>query len=86
MKYKEISKFPSVKKDVAFVVDKALTSKEIEVSDVYTGITIGIDKKSIAYSLTFSDNKKTLTDEEVNNLMQKVMDNVCKKFGAEVRK
>lgn len=101
MKYKEISKFPSVKKDVAFVVDKALTSKdiekviknaggslltEIEVFDVYTGITIGIDKKSIAYSLTFSDNKKTLTDEEVNNLMQKVMDNVCKKFGAEVRK
>ena len=101
MKYKEISKFPSVKKDVAFVVDKALTSKdiekviknaggslltEIEVFDVYTGITIGIDKKSIAYSLIFSDNKKTLTDEEVNNLMQKVMDNVCKKFGAEVRK
>ena len=101
MKYKEISKFPSVKKDVAFVVDKALTSKniekviknaggslltEIEVFDVYTGITIGINKKSIAYSLTFSDNKKTLTDEEVNNLMQKVMDNVCKKFGAEVRK
>ena len=101
MKYKEISKFPSVKKDVAFVVDKALTSKdiekviknaggslltEIEVFDVYTGITIGIDKKSIAYSLIFSDNKKTLTDEEDNNLMQKVMDNVCKKFGAEVRK
>ena len=101
MKYKEISKFPSVKKDIAFVVDKALTSKdiekviknaggslltEIEVFDVYTGITIGIDKKSIAYSLTFSDNKKTLTDEEVNNLIQKVMDNVCKKFGAEVRK
>ena len=83
------------------MVDKALTSKdiekviknaggslltEIEVIDVYTGITIGINKKSIAYSLTFSDNKKTLTDEEVNNLMQKVMDNVCKKFGAEVRK
>ena len=101
MKYKEISKFPSVKKDVAFVVDKALTSKniekviknaggslltEIEVFDVYTGITIGINKKSIAYSLTFSDSKKTLTDEEVNNLIQKVMDNVCKKFGAEVRK
>ena len=101
MKYKEISKFPSVKKDIAFVVDKALTSKdiekviknaggslltEIEVFDVYTGITIGIDKKSIAYSLTFSDNKKTLTDEEVNNLMQKVMDNVCNKFQAEVRK
>ena len=101
MKYKEISKFPSIKKDVAFVVDKSLTSKEIEkviknaggsllteieVFDVYTGAIIGLDKKSIAYSLTFSDNKKTLTDEVVNGLMEKVMENVCKKFGADVRK
>ena len=101
MKYKEISKFPSIKKDVAFVVDKSLTSKEIEkviknaggsllteieVFDVYTGAIIGLDKKSIAYSLTFSDNKKTLTDEVVNVLMEKVMENVCKKFGADVRK
>ena len=101
MKYKEISKFPSVKKDVAFVVDKSLTSKdiekviknaggslltEIEVFDVYTGITIGIDKKSIAYSLTFSDNKKTLTDEEVETLIDKIISTVSKKCGAELRK
>ena len=101
MKYKEISKFPSVKKDVAFVIDRNIVSKdiekviknaggslltEIEVFDVYTGSNVPNDKKSIAYSLTFADNKKTLTDEEVNNLMQKVMDNVCKKFGAEIRK
>ena len=101
MKYKEISKFPSIKKDVAFVVDKNLVSKdiekviksaggslltEIEVFDVYTGSNVADDKKSIAYSLTFADNKKTLTDEEVNSLMEKVMNNVCNKFGAEVRK
>ena len=101
MKYKEISKFPSIKKDVAFVVDKNLISKdiekviksaggslltEIEVFDVYTGANVAEDKKSIAYSLTFVDNKKTLTDEEVNNLMEKVMNNVCNKFGAEIRK
>jgi len=101
MKYKEISKFPSIKKDVAFVVDRNIVSKDmekviksaggslltdIEVFDVYTGINVADDKKSIAYSLTFIDNKKTLTDEEVNNLMNKVMDNVCKKFGAEIRK
>ena len=101
MKYKEISKFPSVKKDVAFVVDKSLTSKEIEkaikngggsiltdieIFDVYTGIGIGLDKKSMAYSLTFSDNKKTLTDEEVNSLMEKIIDTVSKKCGAELRK
>ena len=101
MKYKEISKFPSVKKDVAFVVDKSLTSKEvekaikngggstltdIEIFDVYTGVGVGLDKKSMAYSLTFSDNKKTLTDEEVNSLMDKIIDTVSKKCGAELRK
>lgn len=101
MKYKEISKFPSVKKDVAFVVDRNIVSKdiekviknaggslltEIEVFDVYTGTNVADDKKSIAYSLIFADNKKTLTDEEVNALVEKVMENVCKKFGAEVRK
>jgi len=101
MKYKEISKFPSIKKDVAFVVDKNIISKdiekviksaggslltEIEVFDVYTGTNVAEDKKSIAYSLTFVDNKKTLTDEEVNSLMEKVMNTVCNKLGAEVRK
>ena len=101
MKYKEISKFPSIKKDVAFVVDKNIISKdiekviksaggslltEIEVFDVYTGTNVAENKKSIAYSLTFVDNKKTLTDEEVNSLMEKVMNTVCNKLGAEVRK
>ena len=101
MKYKEISKFPNVKKDIAFVVDKSLTSKEvekaikngggslltdIEIFDVYTGVGIGLDKKSMAYSLTFSDNKKTLTDDEVNALMNKIIDTVSKKCGAELRK
>ena len=101
MKYKEISKFPSIKKDVAFVVDRNIVSKdiekiiksaggslltEIEVFDVYTGTNVAEDKKSIAYSLTFTDNKKTLTDEEVNELMEKVIENVCKKFQAEIRK
>ena len=101
MKYKEISKFPSVKKDIAFVVDKKLVSKdiekiiksaggslltEIEVFDVYTGTNVADNKKSIAYSLTFADNKKTLTDEEVNNLMEKIINNVCNKFEAEIRK
>ena len=101
MKYKEISKFPSIKKDVAFVVDKNIVSKdiekiiksaggslltEIEVFDVYTGSNVEYGKKSVAYSLTFVDTKKTLTDDEVNNLMNKVIDNVCKKFNAEIRK
>ena len=101
MKYKEISKFPNVKKDVAFLIDKKVVSKDIEkviknsggsilsdieVFDVYTGKNIDENKKSIAYSLNFIDNKKTLTDEEVNNLLEKIIKNVCDKFGAELRK
>ena len=101
MKYKEISKFPGIKKDLAFVVNKDAISKDIEkviksaggslltnieVFDVYTGINIGIDKKSIAYSLTFEDMKKTLTDEEINNIIDKIIETVSKKCGAEIRK
>lgn len=101
MKYKEISKFPSIKKDIAFVVDKSIISKDIEkiiksaggsiltnieVFDVYTGLGIDNNKKSIAYSLTFSDMKKTLTDEEVNQAMNKIIDVTSKKMGAELRK
>ena len=101
MKYKEISKFPSIKKDVAFIVDKNLISKDIEkviksaggslltnieVFDVYTGVNVEDDKKSIAYSLTFADTKKTLTDEEINSLTEKIIDTVSKKCGAEIRR
>ena len=101
MKYKEISKFPSVKKDLAVVVDKNITSEEIatlikksggsslskiEVFDVYTGKGIEENKKSIAYSLTFEKMDRTLTDEEINECLEKIIDMVSKKIGAELRK
>ena len=101
MKYKEISKFPSVKKDLAVVVDKNITSEEIaavikkaggsslskiEVFDVYTGKGIEENKKSIAYSLTFEKMDRTLTDEEINEYLEKIIDMVSKKIGAELRK
>ena len=100
MKFKEISKFPSVKKDIAVIVDKEKTSAEIaaaikkaagslltkvELFDVYTGINVGLDKKSLAYSLTFEDSKKTLTDEEINAEMNKIVDYLAKKVNAELR-
>ena len=101
MKYKEFSKFPSIKKDVAFIVDKDLDSAtiekqikksagnlltNIEVFDLYTGEHIAKNKKSIAYSLTFSDSKKTLTDEEVIGIFNKVISDAEIKLGAEIRK
>ena len=101
MKYKEISKFPSVKKDLAVVVDKDITSEEIatvikkaggstlnkiEVFDVYTGKGIDEDKKSIAYSLTFEKMDRTLTDEEINESIAKIVEMLNKKMGATLRK
>lgn len=100
MKFKEISKFPNVKKDVAFIVDKDITSKEIEmvikkasgsaltnieVFDVYTGENVGENEKSIAYSLTFNDTKRTLTEEEVMESFKKIIENVEKKCNARLR-
>ena len=101
MKYKELSKFPSIKKDVAFIVDKNLESQaiekqikksagnlltNIEVFDVYTGEHIKEGKKSIAYSLTFSDSKKTLTDDEVTGIFNKIIADAERTLGAEIRK
>lgn len=91
IKYKEISKYPSIIKDMAFIMPKDTEAKEvldvikksggrlltdINIFDVYEGENVGNNEKSIAYSLTFNDNTKTLTDEEVNNLFEKIIKDV----------
>ena len=101
LKYKDISKFPNVKKDVAFVVNKDVSSidietiikkvggntlTKIEVFDVYTGENVGKDEKSIAYSLTFNNPKMTLTEDEVMDIFNKIIENVEKKCNANLRK
>ena len=101
MKFKEISKYPSVNKDLSLVVDKTIESTqiaklikssggskltEIKVFDVYTGTGIAEDKKSISFNLVFSDKEKTLNDEEINSIMQKIIEGVGKGLGAEIRK
>ena len=101
MKFKEISKFPSVNKDLSLVVDKNIEAQEIakqikkyagsklvEIKpfDVYTGTGIPENKKSIAFNLVFSDKDKTLNDEEINEIMNKIIEGVEKNLGAEIRK
>lgn len=56
------------------------------VFDVYTGAGIENNKKSIAYSLEFGTNERTLTDEEISGLMEKIVAALEKEFGAELRK
>ncbi len=100
MKYKEISKYPSVKKDLAVVADKNVTAGEIAsyikkaagsllnsstVFDVYTGAGLEENQRSIAYSLEFSANDRTLTDEEINQILEKIIANL-EKQGMTIRK
>ena len=100
MKYKEISKFPNIKKDLSILVDKNIHAQEIgikikklagsnlisyEVFDVYTGKGIEQDKKSIAFSLTFGKQDRTLTDEEINAVMEKIIAGLEKDLKAELR-
>ena len=100
MKYKEISKYPSITKDLAFIVKKDIPSeviektikknggkllKSISVFDVYTGESVASDEKSIAYSLTFEDSNKTLSDEEVMEVFNKIIERVEKEHNAILR-
>ena len=100
MKYKEISKFPTVEKDIALLVDKKVTAGDIQktikssggrillssrVFDLYEGKGIAQDKKSIAFRLTLGSDKETLTDEQINEEISKIVTNLEKKFNCELR-
>ena len=57
----------------------------IEVFDIYEGANIGINNKSIAYSLTFESDNKTLTDEEVMEVFNNIISNVESKLNVKLR-
>jgi phenylalanyl-tRNA synthetase beta chain len=100
IKYKESSKYPDIKKDIAFIVDKQISSKDIEqeikkaggrlltnidVFDIYTGENVGENEKSVAYNLTFQAQDKTLTDDEVMTIFNNIIKNVENKLNAKLR-
>jgi len=100
IKYKEASKYPEIQKDLAFIVDKDISSLElinqikksgsrlltdIKVFDVYTGENVNENQKSIAFSLTFSDSTRTLNDEEVTEIFNKIISDVENNLEAKLR-
>ncbi len=100
MTYKEISKFPSIRKDMAFVVDQKVPASDIcaiiqktggknlvdiSIFDVYEGEKVGEQEKSIAFRLTFQDQTKTLSDDEVMEIFNQIIQNVENKLHAKVR-
>ena len=100
-KYVEVPKFPAVERDIAIIVDEDVEVGKIEklvknkakkllesikLFDIYRSEKLGTNKKSVAYSLIFRDKNKTLSDDEVNTLMDFIISELEKKFGAELRK
>jgi phenylalanyl-tRNA synthetase beta chain len=99
--FKEIPKFPQVQRDLSIIVDKAInylsledsvTSlnlqklKSVNLFDVFENEKLGKNKKSLAISFTFSDNEKTLTDDETEKMMSKIIQVIQKDHSAEIRK
>lgn len=58
---------------------------DIDIFDVYTGDNVGKDEKSVAFSLTFADNNKTLSDEEATEVFEKIIKDVETKMNATLR-
>ena len=100
MQYKEISKFPGIKKDAAYIVSSDIPADRIievikksggklltgiKIFDVYVGENVGDNEKSIAFSLTFEDPSKTLSDEEVMQVFNNINKNVEEKLNAKLR-
>lgn len=98
--FREISKYPAVRRDLALLVDKKTTFAEVEqlamiadkkliksinLFDVYEGKGIPENKKSYAISITIQDDNKTLTDGQVDKLMGKVQMNLERNIGAVLR-
>lgn len=98
--YKPLPKFPSMQRDIAMLVKDEVNVKEIEkiikekggklldsvnLFDVYKGEQIEKGYKSVAYSISFRSNEKTLTDEEVNAPMKKILKELEDKLQAQLR-
>jgi phenylalanyl-tRNA synthetase beta chain len=99
--YQEVSKFPAVRRDLSMLIDQNVSFgqlkqiaqrterkllKEVDVFDVYQGDKLPAGKKSYALSFIIQDIEKTLTDKAIDSIMQKLIYNLGKEAGAEIRK
>jgi len=98
--YKGIPKYPEVRRDLALLLKKDVQYKQIRtiawkteknllkhirLFDVYEGDKIDSDKKSYAISFTLQDEQKTLTDQQIDDVMNRLMKAFEKELGAQIR-
>jgi phenylalanyl-tRNA synthetase beta chain len=98
--FQEIPKFPEVSRDLSILIDESTSFesiynsaykanknliKNISLFDVYIGNNIPKNKKSYGLNFKISDKLKTLSDNEIDDLMKNITNNLIKEFGAELR-
>ncbi|MFZ5723893.1 MAG: phenylalanine--tRNA ligase subunit beta [Pseudomonadota bacterium] len=99
-RFVEVSRFPAVRRDIAVVVDREVSAtrmdglireaagdllRELVIFDVYQGDNIGTSSRSVALGLTLQHASRTLTDDEVNGLMDRVIDLLKQRVSASLR-
>ncbi|MFN0257518.1 phenylalanine--tRNA ligase subunit beta [Pedobacter ureilyticus] len=97
---KEVPKYPAVRRDLSLLVDQAITFdelktiafksekklvKNVQVFDVYQGDKLPEGKKSYALNFTLQDEEQTLTDKQIDSIMQKIITNLAQTAKAEIR-
>ena len=95
-----LSPYQMIRRDFAFVMDKSVNAatviraasgadkkliQSVEIFDVFEGASLGEDKKSIAIEVAIQPHERTLTDEDIEALAKKIIDNVAKSTGATLR-
>lgn len=99
--FQEIPKYPAVRRDLSMLVDTEVTFdslktiafktekkllKDVQVFDVYVGDKLPENKKSYALNFTLQDDQQTLTDKQIDAVMQKIIANLAQTAKAEIRK
>ena len=100
-KFKEVSKFPPITRDISFIVEKSFIPnnyfdlirdlggdliEQVELLDKYENAEkFGKDKMSYTYRIIYRSNERTLTTEEIDPIQKKIYDETSKQFGAELR-
>ena len=98
--YEDISRYPEIRRDIAVVVDRAIPAADVLVEaraaagpglsdavifDVYEGDAVADNEKSLAVGLTFRDQSRTLTDQEISDALSQVIVSLGEKLGARLR-
>jgi phenylalanyl-tRNA synthetase beta chain len=97
-KYQPISRYPSIARDIALLVDERITYQQIyaiiqdfplvnsvTLFDLYVGEQVPPGKKSLAFRIVYQSDTRTLTDEEVDNVQQQILESLSRELGATLR-